>query len=109
MHFPCRMLLQHQPCTFLVRSASISHAGRRSYTAASEQYARESRVPPRIHVYGVGNVGKLIAHSLRAGNNPPPVTLPASMSTSPFRLNAVMLPASTKTPPTTRIKSPSTI
>jgi 2-dehydropantoate 2-reductase len=75
MHFPARTLSQHQPCTFLVRSATISHAGRRTYTAASEQYARESLVPPRIHVYGVGNVGKLIAHSLRADINPPPVTL----------------------------------
>jgi len=75
MHLPSRTLLQHQPCTFLVRSVNISAAGRRNYTAASEQYARESRVPPRIHVYGVGNVGKLIAHSLRADNHPPPVTL----------------------------------
>jgi 2-dehydropantoate 2-reductase len=75
MHLPSRTLLQHQPCTFLVRSASISHVGRRTYTAASEQYAREPLVPPRIHVYGVGNVGRLIAHSLRADNNPPPVTL----------------------------------
>jgi 2-dehydropantoate 2-reductase len=72
MHLPRRTLFQHQPCTFLVRSG-LPH--RRTYTAASEQYARESSVPPRIHVYGVGNIGKLIAHSLRAANNPPPVTL----------------------------------
>ncbi|KAG9953768.1 6-phosphogluconate dehydrogenase C-terminal domain-like protein, partial [Aureobasidium melanogenum] len=65
-----------QPCTFLVRrSIASSFLGRRTYTAASEQYARESGVPRRIHVYGVGNVGKLIAHSLRADNNPPPITL----------------------------------
>jgi 2-dehydropantoate 2-reductase len=28
-----------------------------------------------VHIIGLGNVGKLIAHSLRADNNPPPVTL----------------------------------
>ncbi|KAH0252264.1 6-phosphogluconate dehydrogenase C-terminal domain-like protein, partial [Aureobasidium melanogenum] len=63
--------MQLRPCTFLVRRT----IGRRTYTAASEQYARESGVPRRIHVYGVGNVGKLVAHSLRADSNPPPVTL----------------------------------
>ncbi|KAG9536135.1 6-phosphogluconate dehydrogenase C-terminal domain-like protein, partial [Aureobasidium melanogenum] len=68
--------MQLQPCTFLVRRTIASRRlGRRTYTAASEQYARESGVPRRIHVYGVGNVGKLVAHSLRADSNPPPVTL----------------------------------
>ncbi|KAG9812102.1 6-phosphogluconate dehydrogenase C-terminal domain-like protein, partial [Aureobasidium melanogenum] len=65
-----------QPCTFpLRRTIASSCLGRRTYTAASEQYARESGVPRRIHVYGVGNVGKLVAHSLRADSNAPPVTL----------------------------------
>ncbi|THW07558.1 hypothetical protein D6D23_00794 [Aureobasidium pullulans] len=64
-----------QQSTFLLRP-SFSRLSRRTYTAASEQYARESGVPRRIHVYGVGSVGKLIAHSLRGDNNsPPPVTL----------------------------------
>ncbi|KAI4724911.1 6-phosphogluconate dehydrogenase C-terminal domain-like protein [Aureobasidium sp. EXF-10728] len=60
-----------QPCTFVARRlVGTKSLGRRTYTAASEQYARESSVPRRIHVYGVGNVGKLIAHSLRADKTP---------------------------------------
>jgi 2-dehydropantoate 2-reductase len=33
------------------------------------------QVPKRIHILGTGNIGKLIAHSLRDLPNPPPVTL----------------------------------
>jgi 2-dehydropantoate 2-reductase len=37
---------------------------------------RDTRhVPRRIHILGTGNIGKLIAHSLRDLPNPPPVTL----------------------------------
>lgn len=57
-------------------------SARRTYTTstpptptAAEQYARDTGVPRRIHVYGVGSVGKLMAHSLRSHTNPPPVTL----------------------------------
>jgi 2-dehydropantoate 2-reductase len=32
-------------------------------------------VPRRIHILGTGNIGKLVAHSLRDLPNPPPVTL----------------------------------
>lgn len=41
----------------------------------SEQYARMTEVPRRIHILGTGSVGKLIAHSLRGIANPPPITL----------------------------------
>ncbi|KAI5195455.1 6-phosphogluconate dehydrogenase C-terminal domain-like protein [Aureobasidium subglaciale] len=66
--------MPQRPCSFPC-TRDLFRISRRTYTAASEQYARESRVPRRIHVYGVGNIGKLIAHSLRADINPPPVTL----------------------------------
>ncbi|KAF4553224.1 Ketopantoate reductase PanE/ApbA-like protein 4 [Elsinoe fawcettii] len=52
-----------------------------STTGASSSYASdaESRgyqnAPERIHVVGLGAIGKLVAHSLRSLPNPPPITL----------------------------------
>lgn len=56
------------------RHGVMTATGRRAYSAASEHYARE-KVPRRIHMLGVGSIGKLVAHSLRHDANPPPVSL----------------------------------
>jgi 2-dehydropantoate 2-reductase len=41
----------------------------------SEFYRSQPVIDRRIHVMGLGNVGRFIAHSLRGIPNPPPVTL----------------------------------
>jgi 2-dehydropantoate 2-reductase len=41
----------------------------------SQFYRTQSVIDRRIHVIGLGNVGRFIAHSLRGLPNPPPVTL----------------------------------
>jgi 2-dehydropantoate 2-reductase len=42
---------------------------------ASDFYRTQTVIDRRIHVMGLGNVGRFIAHSLRGAPNPPPVTL----------------------------------
>ncbi|PWW72954.1 2-dehydropantoate 2-reductase [Tuber magnatum] len=44
-------------------------------TATATTTAASPVVPRRIHILGSGNVGNLVAHSLRTLPNPPPVTL----------------------------------
>lgn len=46
-----------------------------SLSAMDRQYATQTSVPRRIHILGTGNIGKLVAHSIRGLPNPPPVTL----------------------------------
>lgn len=46
-----------------------------SLSAMDRQYAAQTSVPRRIHILGTGNIGKLVAHSLRGLPDPPPVTL----------------------------------
>ncbi|KAF1913471.1 ketopantoate reductase PanE/ApbA C terminal-domain-containing protein [Ampelomyces quisqualis] len=63
---------------------------------ATDFYRADPVMDRRIHVMGVGNVGKLVAHALRGIPNPPPVTLIFSKwdmmtkwSESPRRLTVV--------------------
>ncbi|KAK5114668.1 hypothetical protein LTR62_002241 [Meristemomyces frigidus] len=46
-----------------------------SRTLLDRQYASQGEIPKRIHLLGTGNIGKLVAHSLRGIANPPPITL----------------------------------
>lgn len=46
-----------------------------SLSAIDRQYAVQTEIPRRIHIMGVGSIGKLIAHAIRGIANPPPVTL----------------------------------
>ncbi|KAI9769416.1 MAG: hypothetical protein M1840_004118 [Geoglossum simile] len=48
-----------------------SHTGDR----VSEQARDESTVSTRIHIVGIGSIGKFVAHSLKTIPSPPPVTL----------------------------------
>ncbi|KAI9779854.1 MAG: hypothetical protein M1839_007167 [Geoglossum umbratile] len=43
--------------------------------SGKEQARDESTASMRIHIVGIGGVGKLVAHSLKAMPSPPPVTL----------------------------------
>lgn len=62
----------------------IPHAASRCAAASAQTraflhtagfYRRQPVLDRRIHIIGVGNVGKFIAHALRGIPNPPPVTL----------------------------------
>lgn len=45
-------------------------------SAIDKQYAaRPESLPSRIHIIGTGNIGRLVAHSLRSLTGPPPVSL----------------------------------
>lgn len=50
-------------------------AGSDDLNPIDRQYAVQSDVPRRIHILGMGSIGKLVAHSLRGVADPPPVTL----------------------------------
>ncbi|KAK5131276.1 hypothetical protein LTR08_001181 [Meristemomyces frigidus] len=48
---------------------------RRTLTDVDLQYAAQPEQSRRIHILGTGNIGKLVAHSLRGIASPPPITL----------------------------------
>lgn len=54
---------------------SSDEALRRTLGAIDQQYKPQTDVPRRIHVVGTGNIGNLVAHSLRSLPDPPPVTM----------------------------------
>jgi 2-dehydropantoate 2-reductase len=43
--------------------------------AIDKQYVPQGDVPRRIHILGTGNIGLLVAHSLRSITDPPPTSL----------------------------------
>lgn len=55
---------------------SLKESLKDSLSAIERQYAAlPPDLPRRIHIIGTGNIGKLVAHTLRGLPNPPPVTL----------------------------------
>lgn len=57
------------------QSASDGTPNRKTSANPAEFYRAQPVLDRRIHVIGMGNVGKFIAHSLRGIPNPPPVSL----------------------------------